>query len=158
MNIEEYRDYCLSVKGATECMPFGENILVFKIMDKMFTFATLRPKNGNFWADMKCAPDKAEELIEQYGDIFWGPFSDKKHWITVYLEGDVPDKLIKELISHSVEEVIKKLPKKKQEEYNAKYQEAEQDKKELDNLIKTLKTATSKRADELETAIKSLAK
>jgi len=48
--------------------------------------------------------------------------------------------------------------KKKQEEYNAKYQEAEQDKKELDNLIKTLKTATSKRADELETAIKSLAK
>ena len=46
-----------------------------------------------------------------------GPFSDKKHWITVYLEGDVPDKLIKELISHSVEEVLKKLPKKKQEEY-----------------------------------------
>ena len=51
MNIEEYRDYCLSVKGATECMPFGENILVFKVMDKMFTFATLRPKNGNFWAE-----------------------------------------------------------------------------------------------------------
>ena len=78
MNIEEYRDYCLSVKGATECMPFGENILVFKVMDKMFTFATLRPKNGNFWADMKCAPDKTEELIEQYGDIFWGPFSDNR--------------------------------------------------------------------------------
>ena len=117
MNIEEYRDYCLSVKGATECMPFGENVLVFKVMDKMFTFATLQPKNGRFWADMKCAPDKAEELIEQYRDIFWGPFSDKKHWITVYLEGDVPDKLIKELISHSVEEVIKKLSKKKQEEY-----------------------------------------
>ena len=56
-------------------------------------------------------------FVEQYEDIFWGPFSDKKHWITVYLEGDVPDKLIKELISHSVEEVIKKLPKKKQEEY-----------------------------------------
>ena len=104
MNIEEYRDYCLSVKGATECMPFGENILVFKVMDKMFTFATLRPKNGNFWADMK-----------------WGPFSDKKHWITVYLEGDVPDKLIKELISHSVEEVIKKLSKKKQEEYRTMF-------------------------------------
>ena len=117
MNIEEYRDYCLSVKGATEFMPFGENVLVFKVMDKMFTFATLQPKNGRFWADMKCAPDKAEELIEQYRDIFWGPFSDKKHWITVYLEGDVPDKLIKELINHSVEEVIKKLSKKKQEEY-----------------------------------------
>ena len=102
MNIEDYREYCLSVKGATECMPFDEHTLVFKVMDKMFTFATLRPKNGRFWADMKCNPDKSEELIEQYEDIFWGPFSDKKHWITVYLEGDVPDKLIKELISHSV--------------------------------------------------------
>ena len=111
MNIEDYREYCLSVKGATECMPFDEHTLVFKVMDKMFTFATLRPKNGRFWADMKCNPDKSEELIEQYEDIFWGPFSDKKHWITVYLEGDVPDKLIKELISHSVEEVLKKLPK-----------------------------------------------
>ena len=90
MNIEDYREYCLSVKGATECMPFDEHTLVFKVMDKMFTFATLRPKNGRFWADMKCNPDKSEELIEQYEDIFWGPFSDKKHWITVYLEGDVP--------------------------------------------------------------------
>ena len=44
MNIEEYREYCLSVKGATECMPFDEHTLVFKVMDKMFTFATLRPK------------------------------------------------------------------------------------------------------------------
>ena len=101
MNIEDYREYCLSVKGATECMPFDKHTLVFKVMDKMFSFATLRPKNGRFWADMKCNPDKSAELIEQYED----------------LEGDVPDKLIKELISHSVEEVIKKLPKKKQEEY-----------------------------------------
>ena len=39
MNIEEYREYCLSIKGATESFPFGENTLVYKIMDKMFTFA-----------------------------------------------------------------------------------------------------------------------
>ena len=58
MNIEDYREYCLSVKGATECMPFDEHTLVFKVMDKMFTFATLRPKNGRFWADMKCNPDR----------------------------------------------------------------------------------------------------
>lgn len=38
MNIEEYREYCLSIKGATESFPFGENTLVYKIMDKMFTF------------------------------------------------------------------------------------------------------------------------
>lgn len=87
----------------------------------MFTLLHYDQRTEISWADMKCAPDKAEELIEQYGDIFWGPFSDKKHWITVYLEGDVPDKLIKELISHSVEEVIKKLSKKKQEEYRTMF-------------------------------------
>ena len=40
MNIEDYREYCLSVKGATECMPFDKHTLVFKVMDKMFSFAT----------------------------------------------------------------------------------------------------------------------
>ena len=46
-------------------MPFDKHTLVFKVMDKMFSFATLRPKNGSFWADMKCNPDKSAELIEQ---------------------------------------------------------------------------------------------
>jgi hypothetical protein len=117
MNIEEYREYCLSVKGATECMPFDEHTLVYKVMGKMFSFAPLNPKDGRFWANMKCDPDKSVELRERYEDIFFGSYSDKKYWITVHLEGDVPDSLIKELINHSVEEVIKKLPKKKREEY-----------------------------------------
>ena len=52
MNIEDYREYCLSVKEVIECMPFGEHTLVFKVMDKMFTFASLRPKDGRFWADI----------------------------------------------------------------------------------------------------------
>lgn len=117
MNIEEYREYCLSVKGATECMPFDEHTLVYKVMGKMFSFAPLNPKDGRFWANMKCDPDKSVELRERYEDIFFGSYSDKKYWITVHLEGDVPDRLIKDLINHSVEEVIKKLPKKKREEY-----------------------------------------
>lgn len=117
MNIEDFREYCLSVKGATEGFPFDEHTLVFKVMEKMFAFASLRPKEGRFWADMKCKPEKAIELIEQYNGICFEPFSDKRHWITVYLEDDVPSHLIKELIDHSVEEVINKLPKKKQQEY-----------------------------------------
>ena len=55
--------------------------------------------------------------MDLYNGIIFGPFSDKKHWITIYLESDVPDSLIKELINHSIEEIIKKLPKKKQQEY-----------------------------------------
>ena len=119
MNIEEYREYCLSIKGATESFPLGENTLVYKIMDKMFTFAPLNPKDGQFWADTKCDSTKSTELMELYNGIAFGPFSDKKHWITIYLESDVPDSLIKELINHSIEEVIKKLPKKKQQEYRS---------------------------------------
>ena len=57
--------------------------------------------------------------MELYNGIAFGPFSDKKHWITIYQESDVPDSLIKELINHSIEEVIKKLPKKKQQEYRS---------------------------------------
>lgn len=55
--------------------------------------------------------------MEHYEGIEFGYYSDKKYWISVYLESDVPDKLIKELIMHSVDEVIKKFSKKKQEEY-----------------------------------------
>jgi predicted DNA-binding protein (MmcQ/YjbR family) len=66
---------------------------------------------------MKCDPDKSAELMERYNGIWFGPYSDKKHWITVYLESDVPDELIKELIDHSIEQVIAKLSKKKQQEY-----------------------------------------
>lgn len=117
MNIEDFREYCLSVKGATESFPFGKYTLVFKVMNKMFAFAPLNPREGRFWADMKCAPDKSAELMEQYDGIRFGWYSDNKYWITVYLESDVPDKLIKELINHSAEEVIRKLPRKKQQEY-----------------------------------------
>lgn len=83
MNIEEFREYCLTVKGATESFPFDEHILVFKVMDKMFTFASLRPKEGRFWANMKCNPEKSVELMECYDGILFGYLSDKKYWITV---------------------------------------------------------------------------
>ena len=55
-------------------------------------------------------------LTQTYG-FLPGYHMNKKYWITIYLESDVPDSLIKELINHSIEEVVKKLPKKKQEEY-----------------------------------------
>ena len=114
MNIEELRDYCLSVKGATESFPFDETTLVFKIMGKMFAYIGLNPKDGQFKVDMKCDPEKSSELREKYEGIRHGTHTHGLLWNTVCLTSDVPDKLIKELIEHSVEEVIQKLPKKKQ--------------------------------------------
>ena len=118
MNIEEFRKYCLSIKGCTESLPFiDQSILVFKVMNKMFVYIPLEPKDGEFKANLKCNPDKTVELREKYHGITETDFKTLM-WNLVALESDVPDELIKELINHSVEEVIKKLPKSKREEYN----------------------------------------
>ncbi len=117
MNIEELRKYCISVKGSSESLPFIDpSILVFKVMDKMFAYIALNPKDGVFKVELKCNPDKSIELREQYHGITATVFKTLL-WNTVYLDSDVPDKLIEELIRHSADEVILKLPKKKQEEY-----------------------------------------
>jgi len=118
MNIETLRNHCLAIKNAEECTPFGEDVLVYKVMNKMFAFFSLNPKDNEYFAVMKCAPEKTVELREKYEGITKGYYAGNNlMWNSVYIQKDVPDKLIIELIKHSVEEVVKKLPKKKQEEY-----------------------------------------
>ncbi len=118
MNIEEFREYCLSIKGATECFPYNDTVLVFKVMGKVFAEIPINPKDGRFYADMKCDPERSVELREKYQGIGRGLYTTYLTWNGIYLESDVPDSLIRELIQHSVDEVIKKLPKRLQEEYN----------------------------------------
>jgi len=80
----------------------------------MFAYIGLEPKDGQFAVNLK----KSIELRERYQGVKNGIHMPQGLlWNAVYLESDVPDKLIQELIEHSVEEVIKKLPKKKQQEY-----------------------------------------
>jgi len=67
---------------------------------------------------MKCDPERSDALRERYEGVVKGVHTASNLWNAVYLESDVPDDLIKELVQHSVDEVIKKLPKKKQQEYN----------------------------------------
>lgn len=117
MNIEEFREYCLSVKGTSESLPFlGHNILVFKVMGKMFAYIPLEPKDGMFKADLKCDPERSLALRDKYNGIEQTDFKTLL-WNLVSLASDVPDELIRELIRHSVDEVLKKLSKRKQEEY-----------------------------------------
>ena len=118
MNIEEFREHCLSIKGATESTPFiNHNIVAFKVMNKMFCMLLLEPKNGIYVADLKCNPEYTLELRDKYKGIIPGHVPSALLWHRIVLESDVPDKLIIELIQHSVDEVIKSLPKKKQAEY-----------------------------------------
>lgn len=117
MNIEYFRDFCLSIKGATESFPFDDTTLVFKVMGKMFAYIGLDPKDGEFFANMKCDPERSIELRERYEGVQHGYHTNKAMWNSVYLQRDLPDELIKELIQHSVDEVIKRLPKIRQKEY-----------------------------------------
>jgi predicted DNA-binding protein (MmcQ/YjbR family) len=86
-------------------------------MNKMFVYIELSPKDGQFKANMKCDPEKSVELREKYQGVRQGIHTRSMMWNSVYLASDVPDRLIKELIQHSVDEVIINLPKKKHEEY-----------------------------------------
>jgi len=113
MNIEEFREYCISKKGVTESFPFGEQTLVFKVMDKIFALTGLdkHPATTN----LKCDPEKAIELREEYdGLIIPGYHMNKKHWNTVELEKNLPSYLIIELIDHSYNLVVLSLTKKSQ--------------------------------------------
>lgn len=117
MDIEEIREFCLSIKGAEECFPFDETVLVFKVMDKMFAFMSLDRKDRGFMINLKCDPEYAIELREQHESVIPGYHSNKKYWNSVYVEEVRDNNDLKKWISHSVDEVIKKLPKKKQSEY-----------------------------------------
>ncbi len=109
MNIEEYRNYCLSKKGVTESFPFDSNTLVFKVLNKMFALADVE----NFESiNLKCDPVRAIELREQYNGIKPGYHMNKKHWNTVENNSDVPDRLLYTLIDDSYQLVLDKLPKK----------------------------------------------
>ena len=114
MNIEQLREYCISKKGATESFPFDEHTLVFKVMGKMFALVALErvPSQVN----LKCDPERALALREEYdGIIIPGYHMSKKHWNTLYLE-QLPPLFLKELIDHSYNLVVSKLPKRIREE------------------------------------------
>ena len=120
MNIEDLRDRCLNVKHAEESTPFGEDVLVYKVMNKMFALIPLRPKNAEYFVALKCDPEKSRELREKYTGITKGFYAGESLlWNSVHIQNDVPDTLIIELIGHSADEVLKKLSKKKQAEYRA---------------------------------------
>ena len=113
MNIEELREYCLSKKGATECFPFDEVTLVFKVGGKMFALTNL---DGELSINLKCDPEKAIELREKYPAVKPGYHMNKKLWNTVEMNNSIRDNLIKEWIDESYQLVFEGLTKKKKEQ------------------------------------------
>ncbi len=110
MDIESLRDYCLSKPAATEGFPFGEDTLVFKVMEKIFLLVALDSSPLQFNA--KADPEKAIDLREQYAAIKPGYHMNKKHWNTVITDGSLSNALLKEIITDSYDLVVRSLPKK----------------------------------------------
>ena len=118
MHIEQLRDFCITKKGVTEHFPFDDVTLVFKVMNKMFALVSLSSwEKGEQKINLKCNPEKSEELRGEFEGIYPGFHMNKKHWNTVLINNsDVTDDLVCELITHSYDLVVKGLTKKLQAE------------------------------------------
>ena len=109
MNIETISEYCLEKKGAVEDFPFDEETLVFKVGGKMFALIPL--EKIPLQINLKCDPEKAIELREQFENVQPGWHMSKKFWNTIILKGNIRWSDLKELIDHSYDEVVKGLKK-----------------------------------------------
>lgn len=112
MDIETFRNYCLQKKGVTEEFPFGPETLVFKVMGKMFALTGLDA--APYRISLKCDPDRAIELREEYDEKIQAAYHmNKKHWNSIAPEA-LPPTLVYALIDRSYALVVSKLTKKQQ--------------------------------------------
>lgn len=106
MNIEELRDFVLSLKNVEEGFPFGEDTLVFKTNKKIFLLVSLSSVPLQF--NVKCDPDRAIELREEYSCILPGYHMNKKHWNTIIIDGSLSKNQLKNFIEDSYRLINKK--------------------------------------------------
>ena len=109
MNIEQIREQCIKKKGVTEEFPFDEETLVFKVSGKIFLLASL--ESIPLQVNLKCDPEKAVELREEYESVQPGYHMNKKHWNTIIIDGSVSIRKIFEWVDDSYNLVLAGLKK-----------------------------------------------
>ena len=114
MNLESLRDYCMALPGVTEELPFGPDTLVFKVMGKMFALTSLDGSAFSF--NVKCDPEKAEELRASYADVLPGYHMSKKHWNTVRVTGSISSELLFSWVKDSYDLVVNTLTRTAKQE------------------------------------------
>ena len=110
MDIEFYRKYALQKKGATECTPFGDSVLVYKVNNKIFMMMDFEEPPE---LSLKCDPELAAELRERYSAVKPAFHMNKIHWNNVILDGEVHSRDVLKMIDHSYELIAKPLKQKK---------------------------------------------
>ena len=112
MTLETVRELCISLKGVTECFPFNEDTLVFKVMDKMFVLMSLEKRR----LSVKSDPENAIRQREAYAWVYPAYHMSKTHWNMIDLDGRENDRLVREWILDSYHLVVASLPRKLQAE------------------------------------------
>lgn len=107
--LAELQALLLDRVAATEDMPFGPEVLVYRVCGKMF--ALLAWQEDPMGLNLKCDPGRAELLRAQYPAIGAGYHMNKRHWNTLVLDGSLPDPLIRDLVQHSYALVVAGLTK-----------------------------------------------
>ena len=109
MDVDTARQYLLGKPEAMEDYPFGPDVAVMKVRDKMF--ATLGQEGGEGRMNLKCDPDQALALRDIFTAVLPGYHMNKKHWNTIKLDGSIPEGEIQRMIDHSFALVVGGLSK-----------------------------------------------
>lgn len=115
MKYEWIDEYCLSKVGSEKDFKIEWNATRYLIVDKMFAMQG-GDKYKKSIITLKCDPSFGQSLREEYPPIVAGYYMNKEHWNSVYLDGDVPDDVLKQMIDMSYELVFKSLSKKVQKQ------------------------------------------
>ena len=119
MTYTQAQEYLLSLPDAVLDYPFGPEVAVFKIRNKMF--ATLVETDGEAYSNLKCDPQEALMLRDLFPEVAPGYHMNKKHWNTVHLRGELPQGEIERMMDNSYTLVVKRLPKKTRQSLEIHY-------------------------------------
>lgn len=114
MNVEEIREYCLSLPLATEDFPFDETTLAFRVLGRVFAMIDLEDTK---WFVLKCDADYAVTLREENMEIKPAWHMNKRYWNQIDIFGSLSNDFIRWMIDHSYSEVVKKMPRKSRVEH-----------------------------------------
>ncbi len=115
MNIEQVREYCLTLPGVTEDSPYGPDMIVYRIEGKIFLHLPLEYADPRI--SIKLPPEKGQELRERYDAVRAAYHLNKVHWSDILIENTFSPDQIKDWILESYNLVLNKLPKRVREKY-----------------------------------------
>lgn len=122
MDYQQVHDYLMTKPEAQLMHPFGDEVNVYKVKNKMF--ATLSPAkaskeeeqaNDDYWLNLKCDPDEAVMLREIFAAVIPGYHMNKRHWNTIILDGSIPQGELERMIDNSFKVVVEGMPRSEQQ-------------------------------------------